>query len=100
MVSEPIYHTTKAFWKTLIATEMKKYIYIYIFMNKPVLGLSISEISKIVMYEFWYGYVIPKYNKKANLCYMDTDIFIAYVKTVYIYKGIVKDVERRFDSSN
>ena len=69
-------------------------------MNKLVLGLSILEISEIVMYEFWYDYVRPKYNKKAKLCYMDTYIFIAHVKTAYIYKGIVKDVEKRFDTSN
>ena len=44
-----------------------------IFMNKPVyLGLSILELSKIVMYEFWYDYVKPKYGEKAKLCYMDT----------------------------
>ena len=42
-----------------------------IFMNKPVhLGLSILELSKILMYEFWYDYVKPKYGKKAKLCYM------------------------------
>ena len=37
-------------------------------MNKPVyLGLSILEISKIIMYEFWYGYVRPQYGEKANM---------------------------------
>ena len=46
-------------------------------MNKPVyLVLSILEISKIVVYEFWYDYVKQKYQKKAKLCYMDTDSFI------------------------
>ena len=31
-------------------------------MNKPVyLGLSILEISKIVVYEFWYDYAKPTY---------------------------------------
>ena len=36
-------------------------------MNKPVcLGLSILELSKILMYEFWYDYVKPKYGEKAN----------------------------------
>ena len=25
------------------------------------LGLSILELSKTVIYEFWYGYVKPKY---------------------------------------
>ena len=42
-------------------------------MNKPVyLGLSILELSEILMYEFWYNYVKPNYGKKAKLCYMDT----------------------------
>ena len=39
-------------------------------MSKPVcLGLSILEISKIVMYEFWYDYIKPKYGENAQLCY-------------------------------
>ena len=38
-----------------------------ILMNKPVyLGLSILELSKILMYEFWYGYVKSKYGEKAK----------------------------------
>ena len=31
---------------------------------------------------------------------MDTDNFIAYIKTDDIYKDIVKDVKTRFDTSN
>ena len=51
-------------------------------MNKPAyLGLSILELSKILIYEFWYDYVKPKYGKKGKLCYMDTDSFIVYIKT-------------------
>ena len=43
---------------------MKK---IKIKMNKPVyLGLSILEISKTRMYEFWYDYIKPKYRYKAK----------------------------------
>ena len=42
-------------------------------MNTPVyLGHSILELSKILMHEFWYDYVRPKYVEKAKLCYMDT----------------------------
>ena len=52
------------------------------------------------MYEFWYDYVKPKYGEKAKLCYMDTDRFIVYIKTYYIYKGIAEDIETRFDTSN
>ena len=43
-------------------------------MNKSVyLGLSILEKSKVVIYEFWYDYLKPKYRQKVKLCYMDTD---------------------------
>ena len=51
-------------------------------MKKSVyLGLSVLELNKTVMYEFWYGYVKPKYDEKAKLCYMSTDSFIEYLKT-------------------
>ena len=39
-------------------------------MNKPVyLGLSILDLSKTVMYEFWYDHVKLKYGKNAKFCY-------------------------------
>ena len=71
-------------------------------MNKPVyLGLSILELSKILMYGFWYDYVKSKYGRKAKLYYMFTLYgFIVYIKTDDIYKHIVEDVETRFDTSN
>ena len=58
LVSEPNYHTTKWFSENLLAIEMKK---IKVKMNKPVyLGFSILEISKTLMYEFWFEYMKPK----------------------------------------
>ena len=71
-----------------------------ILMNELVyLGMSILELSKIVIYEFWYDYVKPKYGEKANLSCLDKDIFIVYIKLDDIYKDIA-DVETRFDTSN
>ena len=68
-------------------------------MNKPIcLGLSILDISKILMYEFWYDYMKPKYNDNVKLCYMDMDSFIMNIKTNDFYKYIVNDVEKRFDT--
>ena len=78
LVSEPNYHTTKRFSENLLATEMKK---TKVKMNKPVyLGMSILDISKTLMYEFWYDYIEPKYGDTAKLCYMDTDSFVIYIK--------------------
>ena len=92
LVPKSNFHTTKIF------TESYK---TGMFMNKPVhLGLSVLELSKILMCEFWYDYVKPKYDEKPKLCYMDTDSFIVYIKTDDIYKGFAKDVETRFDTSN
>ena len=51
-------------------------------MNKPVcLGLSVLGLSKILMYEFSYDCVKPKYCEKTKLCYMDTDDFTVYIFT-------------------
>ena len=50
-------------------------------MNKPVyLGLSILEMSKTILYEFWYDYIKPNYVGKVKLCSMDTDSFIVCIK--------------------
>ena len=70
-------------------------------MNKPVyLGISILALSKILIFEFWYDYVNPKYTEKLKLCYMGTDSFIVYIKIDDIYKNIAEDIETRFDTSN
>ena len=91
LVSEPNYHTTKRFSENLLAIEMKK---TKVKMNKPVyLGMSILDISKTLMYEFWYDYIEPKYGDTAKLCYMDTDSFVIYIKTEDFYKDIANDVE-------
>ena len=70
-------------------------------MNKPIyLGQAILDISKTLMYEFWYDYIKPRYGDKASLCNMDTDSFVMYIKTKEFYKDIASDVERWFDTSN
>ena len=98
LVSEPNYHTTKQFSENLLAIEMKK---TKVKMNKPVyLGMSILDISKTLMYEFWYDYIKPKYQDRAKLCYMDTDSFVIHIKTEDFYEDIANDVEKWFDTSN
>ena len=67
-----------------IEMKMKK-----VKMNKPAyLGMSILDISKTLMYEFWYDYVKPKYQDKPKPCYMDTDSLIIHIKT----KDFSKDI--------
>ena len=56
-LSEPNYHSTKFISENLLTITLRE-----MFMNKAVcLGLSILELSKIVMHEFSYDYVKLKY---------------------------------------
>ena len=98
LVSEPNYHTINYISEDLSIIEMNK---MRVKMNKPIyLGLSILDISKILMYEFWYDYMKPKYGNDVKLCYMDTDSFVMNIKTNDFYKDIANDVDKRFDTSN
>ena len=50
---------------------------IKVVMNKPVyLGQAILDLSKIIMYEFHYDYMVPKYGENLTLCYVDTDLLV------------------------
>ena len=98
LVLEPNYHTINLISEDLSIIEMKK---TKVKMNKSIyLGLSILEISKTLMYEFWYDYMKPKYNNDVKLCYMDTDSFIMNIKTNDFYEDIASNIENRFDTSN
>ena len=71
--SEPNYHTTKVFPGNLLAIETKR---TKILINKSVsLELSNLKTSKVVMHDFWSGYLEPKYGEEAKLCYMNARSF-------------------------
>ena len=94
----------------LMGCEMGK---IKVVMNKPVyLGQAILDLSKLMMYEFHYDYMLPKYARKGTsssageahgsnikLCYMDTDSFVHDIETEDFYNNIAEDIEARFDTS-
>ena len=81
--SEPNCHTTKRISKDLLVMEMKK---TEVKMNKLIfLGQAILDISKTLMYEFWYDYIKLKYGDKTGLCYTDTDSLVIYVETEEFY---------------
>ena len=79
LVSEPNYHSHKKFSEHLMAIKMKN---TWVKMIKALyLGMSILDISKTLMYEFWYDYIRQKYGDRAKHCYTHTDSFIIYIKT-------------------
>ena len=65
-------------------------------MNKPIyLGLSILEISKTLMYEFWYDYIKPNYEDRSKLCYTGTNSLVVYIKTENFTKTLLMMLKDR-----
>ena len=74
-----------------MAIEIKK---TKVKMNKPLyLGMSILDISKMLMYKFWFDYFKPNYKDRAKLCYTDTGSFIVNIITEDFFQDISNDVE-------
>ena len=104
---KPNFKSGVLFGENLIGCKMDR---TKVVMKKPVyLGQTILDLSKIVMYEFHYDYMKPKFEgpqgpghkrpKEFQLCYMDTDSLVYHIKTEDFYADIVNDVEERFDTS-
>ena len=95
-IMKPNFRSGVLFGENLMGCEMGK---IKVVMNKPIyLGQAILELSKIVMYEFHYDYMKPKFYN-LQLCYMDTDLLIYQIGTEDFYVDIADDVEESFDTS-
>ena len=98
LASEPNYHITKYYSENLMAIEMKK---TKVKITKSVyLCMSILNISKTLMYAFWYDFIKPKYQNKAKLCYMDTYSFIIHIRTEDFHEVISNDIQKWFNTSN
>ena len=96
-VMKPNFKSGTLLGDDLMACEMGK---VKVVLNKPVyLGQAILDLSKLIMYEFHYDYMLPKYGENIKLCYMDTDSFVYDIKTEDFYKDIAGDVETMFDTS-
>ena len=98
LVAKPNFLSRKIFNENLVSVHMKK---TSLTMNKPVyLGMCILDLSKTLMFDFHYNYIIPKYGNKAKLLFTDTDSFIYEIQTKDFYKDISGDVKDRFDTSD
>ena len=81
-----------------ISIEIKK---TSVKINKSIyLGVAILSLSKILIYDYWYNEMKPKYKDRIRLCYMDTNSSIMHIKTEDFYRDIADDVEKKYDTSN
>ncbi|XP_031549115.1 uncharacterized protein LOC116286691 [Actinia tenebrosa] len=70
-----------------------------LFLNKPVYtGFTVLDLSKLLMYEFYYDKLRPKYGDRCHLLYTDTDSLILEVQTEDIYEDCLEDIDE-YDTS-
>ena len=97
LIAKPNFKHRTIFTNNLVAVHMGK---TELYFNKPIyVGMSILDVSKTLMYDFHYNYIIPKYNEKAKLLFTDTDSFCYELETEVFFKDISNDVEAKFDTS-
>ena len=96
--SKPNFDRVTIFDENLVAVHMKK---TEVYFNKPIyVGQAILDISKTLMFDFHYNYIIKKYGDKAELLMTDTDSLVYHIQTDDFYEDIKKDVKIYFDTSN
>ena len=68
-------------------------------LNRPAyIGLCILDLSKVLMYDFHYNYIIEKYGNKAKLLFTDTDSLAYEIEAEDVYNEFWNDKDT-FDNS-
>ena len=97
LTSKPTYVSSKIFNQNLMAVHKIKET---LTLNRPAyVGMCILDLSKTLMYDFYYNYIKKKYNDRAKLLFTDTDSLTYEIETVDAYKDFWTDKDM-FDSSD
>ena len=96
-VAEPGYSSHKILEGGLAAIHMHKS---KLLLNKPVyVGFSVLELSKLLMYEFYYEHLKPLYGERCQLLYTDTDSLVLQIETEDVYRDVLDDLDK-YDTSD
>jgi hypothetical protein len=96
-VSKPTFRTSEIINADLVMVKGARQC---ITLNKPIsAGFAILEISKLIMYEFYYDYLKPKYADRCKLLFSDTDSVCCSINTHDIHQDMKLDLDK-FDTSN
>lgn len=97
IIAKPNVKRFKRFNKGLAAIDLDP---VQITLNRPVYaGMAVLDLSKHLMYNFYYAVLVPRYGDKMKLCFTDTDSFCLEIKTENIYND-VQEMKHHFDCSD
>jgi hypothetical protein len=97
LIADPAFITHKLFDNDLAAIHSTKS---KLKLNKPIYtGMTILDLSKLFMYDFYYNKIKKRYADKAQLLYTDTDSLLLLVETPNIYDDMLEDAQY-YDTSD
>uniref|UniRef100_UPI00358FF85E uncharacterized protein n=1 Tax=Myxine glutinosa TaxID=7769 RepID=UPI00358FF85E len=97
LINRPSFTRAEVFTENFCAIHLIKES---IEMNKPIyIGTTILDLSKSLMYDYFYNNLRKKYQNDVNLLYMDTDSFILKINTNDVYSDMKRDINI-YDTSN
>jgi len=97
LIADPGFISRKIFGHNLAAIHRLKSS---LLLNRPIyIGMSVLELSKLHMYDFYYNHIKVKYGEEVSLLYTDTDSLLLDIKTQDLYEDMKGDSEW-YDCSN
>lgn len=96
-ISKPSFKDFRIFDVDLVAIQLRR---TSIYYNKPIyVGFSVLDISKDIIYDFFYGFLKNHYKDNVHLLYTDTDSILAHIFTENFYSDMKNNLSM-FDTSN
>ncbi|GBC44997.2 uncharacterized protein LOC114537920 [Rhizophagus irregularis DAOM 181602=DAOM 197198] len=97
LTSDPAFKSRKIFSENLVAIHRRK---VEVMLNRPTyVGMSVLDLSKLCMYQFYYDTLKVRYGEKIQLCYTDTDSLLVQIQTEDINADLI-DMADQFDFSD
>ncbi|MES9903030.1 MAG: hypothetical protein ABW168_10140 [Sedimenticola sp.] len=97
LTAKPTFREFRIFNDSLVGVHCKRN---KVLVNRPLYaGQSVLDLSKVLMYQFWYGYLKRNYGNQVTLLMCDTDSYLFHVQTEDIYADMKED-SQNFDTSN
>ena len=89
LTAKPTFKECRIFNESLVGVHCKRS---KVLISKPIYaGQTVLDLSKVLMYQFWYGYIKKKYANQCHLLCTDTDSLLFHVHTIDIYEDMKRD---------